>query len=79
MWLLVTMFVLAVSIVVMVLLHLQSRSVQPSRESKMIALDVEPASSYAQKTNHLAMPPVDMGPITGTETPFRVNMYQAYM
>ena len=49
------------------------------REAKMIALDLEPASSYAQKTNHFPATPVDMGPIAGFETPFRVNMFNAYM
>jgi hypothetical protein len=49
------------------------------REAKMIALDLEPASSYVQKTNHFPATPVDMGPIAGFETPFRVNMFNAYM
>ena len=51
----------------------------PNREAKMVALDLEPASSYAQKTNHIPQTPVDMGPIGGFETPFRVNMFHAYM
>ena len=45
----------------------------------MAQMNAEPASSYAQKTNHYPMTPVDMGPIPGFETPFRVNMFQAYM
>lgn len=36
------------------------------------------SSSYAQRTNHLPPTPVDMGPIPGLETPFRVNMYNSY-
>jgi lipopolysaccharide export system protein LptC len=39
----------------------------------------EPASSYEQKTNHLPTPRYDMGPVPGVESPFRVNMYQAYI
>jgi lipopolysaccharide export LptBFGC system permease protein LptF len=51
----------------------------PKRETIMAQMNTEPASSYAQKTNHYQMTPVDMGPIAGFETPFRVNMFQAYM
>ena len=36
------------------------------------------SSSYAQQTNHTVPTPVDMGPIPGMETPFRVNMYSSY-
>jgi hypothetical protein len=50
-----------------------------TRETIMTQMDAEPASSYAQKTNHYQMTAVDMGPIAGFETPFRVNMFQAYM
>ena len=49
------------------------------REARMMALDLEPASSYAQKTNHYPATPVDMGTIPGFETPFRVNMFNSYM
>lgn len=59
-----------------------TRKVQPpppNREAKMAALDLEPGSSYSQKTNHFPQTPVDMGPIAGFETPFRVNMFNAYM
>jgi hypothetical protein len=50
-----------------------------TREVVMAQMNTEPASSYAQKTNHYPMTPVDMGPIAGFETPFRVNMFQAHM
>lgn len=50
-----------------------------SRESVMYKLNAEAGSSYAQKTNHLESAPVEMGPISGFESPFRVNMYQAYI
>jgi hypothetical protein len=43
------------------------------------AMKQESASSYEQKTNHFPTPRYDMGPIPGVESPFRVNMYQAYI
>ena len=55
------------------------RKASISPETKRIAMNLEPASSYEQKTNHFQMTPVDMGPIEGSETPFRVNLYNAYM
>lgn len=36
-------------------------------------------SSYAQTTNHADLAPYSMGPIAGTETPFRVNQYTSYI
>lgn len=36
-------------------------------------------SSYAQQTNHLTSPGYIDEPIHGIETPFRVNMVNAYM
>ena len=36
-------------------------------------------SSYAQTTNHMDHAPYSMGPITGVETPFRVNQYTSYV
>jgi hypothetical protein len=36
-------------------------------------------SSYAQKTNHFVMTPSKPEPISGVETPFRVNMYNSFM
>lgn len=36
-------------------------------------------SSYDQSTNHMNPTPVAMGPIHGTETPFRVNQYTSYV
>jgi len=70
--------VLAVVAVVFILMT-KSSPAPPSREAKMVALNVEPGSSYQQKTNHYDMTPVDMGPISGTESPFRVNLYKAYI
>jgi hypothetical protein len=77
MWtVLLALFVAA--IIVMVSVY-TSPSSSPRRETVMAQMNAEPASSYAQKTNHYPMTPVDMGPIPGFETPFRVNMFQAYM
>jgi hypothetical protein len=36
-------------------------------------------SSYRQTTNHMRPPDKLTGPIPGTETPFRVNMFHAYL
>jgi flagellar basal body-associated protein FliL len=71
--------VLAVVAVVFILMTKSSPAPPVSRETKMVALNVEPGSSYQQKTNHYEMTPVDMGPISGTESPFRVNLYKAYI
>lgn len=77
MWTIVFL-VLALAVVFWVLSRKVSAPTE-NREAKMVALDLEPASSYAQKTNHFPQTPVDMGPISGFETPFRVNMFHAYM
>jgi len=37
------------------------------------------ASSYAQETNHFRPTPTEPEPISGMETPFRVNMFNAYI
>ena len=36
-------------------------------------------SSFDQQTNHMNPSPASMGPILGSETPFRVNQYTAYV
>jgi hypothetical protein len=36
-------------------------------------------SSYAQKTNHFVMTPSKPEPVSGVETPFRVNMHNSFM
>jgi hypothetical protein len=36
-------------------------------------------SSYDQSTNHMNPTPYSMGPVVGTETPFQVNQYRAYV
>lgn len=36
-------------------------------------------SSYAQETNHFKMTPSVPEPIDGTQSPFRVNMFNSYM
>lgn len=74
----IVFLVLAVVALVFILMA-KSHPSPPSRETKMVALNIEPGSSYQQKTNHYEMTPVDMGPISGTESPFRVNLYKAYI
>ena len=75
----IVFLVLAVVALVFILMAKSRPAGPPSRETKMVALNVEPGSSYQQKTNHYEMTPVDMGPISGTESPFRVNLYKAYI
>jgi len=65
-------------IVVLVIVYKFPSSVSTSRDADMVKMNTEPASSYEQKTNHYQMTPVEMGPITGFETPFRVNMFNSY-
>ncbi len=77
MWI-VIFLILAVASVLFVLTQFVQAST-PTREQKMVALDLQPASSYRQTTNHFQMTPVNFGAVNGFETPFRVNMYQAYM
>jgi hypothetical protein len=36
-------------------------------------------SSFDQRTNHMDPTPFSMGPIEGTQTPFQVNQYRAYV
>lgn len=77
MWTIV--FLVVALALVFLVLTLKAQPPPPTRESKMVALDLEPASSYMQKTNHFPQTPVNMGGIAGFETPFRVNMFHAYM
>ena len=66
--------------VLLLLWFLFSRTTAPvSKEQRMHKMDAVSASSFEQKTNHLEVSKVDMGPIAGFESPFRVNMYQAYI
>lgn len=36
-------------------------------------------SSYEQMTNHMNLVRASMGPIEGTQSPFQVNQYRAYI
>jgi hypothetical protein len=36
-------------------------------------------SSYEQMTNHMNLAGASMGPIDGTQSPFQVNQYRAYI
>ena len=73
--------ILFTSVAVLLLLwFLFSRTTaSATKEQRMHKMDAVSASSYEQKTNHLEASKVDMGPISGFESPFRVNMYQAYI
>ena len=36
-------------------------------------------SSYSQRTNHMDAAPYVIGPIEGSESPFQVNQFKAYI
>lgn len=46
------------------------------QEATTIALE---DSSYRQRTNHTTPAPYSIGPLHGTESPFQVNQYKAYI
>ena len=41
-------------------------------------VEITNTSSYEQTTNHFKMPSYDLGPIQGSESPFRVNQFLSY-
>jgi hypothetical protein len=47
-----------------------------SQTAKTVAVQ---DSSYAQTTNHMNGASVNLGPVQGIETPFRVNQYTSYV
>lgn len=48
-------------------------------QSPVKKTDLTRKSSYAQETNHFKPTPYPEEPLTGVETPFRVNMFNSYM
>lgn len=46
------------------------------QEATTIAME---DSSYRQRTNHTSPSPYSIGPLHGTESPFQVNQYKAYI
>jgi len=77
MWTLIIVLVVAGALV---WLAVSSRSAQTVvRDKAMLQQQQESASSYEQTTNHFPRPSYDLGPVAGVESPFRVNMYQAYI
>jgi hypothetical protein len=71
----------ALLVVGLVLSRMYTEKFQPefldrTQIAKTIAVE---DSSYDQKTNHMDPAPFSMGPIVGTETPFQVNQYRAYV
>ena len=70
-----------VAIIVVIVLttrkeHFAAEFVDNSKERKN---DLTRLSSYAQETNHFRPVASLQEPITGLETPFRVNLYNSYM
>ena len=79
MWFPASMLILAIAVAAVVVLHYKPQSPVVAREERMAVMNVESASSYEQKTNHMVPQPADMGPLVGAETPHRVNAYFAHM
>lgn len=74
-----TILLSAIAILLILWFTLSRTSAGPSKEQRMNKMDAVSASSFEQTTNHLQSSKVDMGPISGFESPFRVNLYQAYI
>lgn len=56
--------------------HYQPEMLDKSQVAKTISVE---DSSYAQTTNHMDAAPYNPGPIQGSESPFQVNLYRAYV
>ena len=78
MWFVIIALLVA-AVVVWAIVSRKTTPAQPNKEAVMAKMNVEPSSSYEQKTNHFPMTEVDMGPLSGSESPYRVNLYQAHM
>ena len=74
-----TILLSVLAILLILWFTLSRTSAVATKEQRMNHMDAVSASSYLQKTNDLPTSKVSMGPISGFETPFRVNMYQAYI
>jgi len=69
----------ALVLVIVLLTYVLLSSRKPSFENMSAGIDQsKPSSSHKQTTNHVVMPQVDLGPIQGYETQFRVNQYNSY-
>ena len=76
-WLLLVGAILVIALVMMRSRErFQPEFLDKAQVRKTVAVE---NSSYAQTTNHMDHAPYSMGPITGVETPFRVNQYTSYM
>jgi hypothetical protein len=75
------LLVIALLVIGLVLQKFMTERFQPefldrTQIAKTIAVE---DSSYDQRTNHMDPSPFSMGPISGMQTPFRVNAYTAYV
>lgn len=67
------------SVIVALLLVVFILSSRPV-ETESAGIDqTKPSSSYEQKTNHFPMPNYSMGPIQGSESPYKVNQWMSYI
>lgn len=76
---------IALAVAVIVVLAMLTKTWEPFAlefvdSTNMQRTDVNKDSSYAQVTNNVK-PPSDLGipPVTGMETPFRVNLFNSFV
>lgn len=76
-WLLLAVALFALALVMLKTTErFEPEFLDKSQVKKTVAVE---NSSYAQVTNHADPHRYSMGPIQGTETPFRVNQYTSFI
>jgi hypothetical protein len=77
-WILLVIALLVIGLVLQKFIteRFQPEFLDRTQIAKTIAVE---DSSYDQHTNHMDPSPFSMGPISGMQTPFRVNAYTAYV
>jgi hypothetical protein len=77
-WILLVIALLVIGLVLQKFIteRFQPEFLDRTQIAKTIAVE---DSSYDQRTNHMDPSPFSMGPVSGMQTPFRVNAYTAYV
>jgi hypothetical protein len=77
-WILLVIALLVIGLVLQKFIteRFQPEFLDRTQIAKTIAVE---DSSYDQRTNHMDPSPFRMGPVSGMQTPFRVNAYTAYV
>jgi hypothetical protein len=73
--------IVAIAVVYFVLSKYRKESFVPEflDQGNVKKTNLTSKSSYAQETNHFKPTPMEPEPISGVQTPFRVNMFNSYM